>query len=61
MGISSIFGPALATQLFGAFAGQGAYIELPGMPFYVAAALCGVAYWLFLAMPQSDKSSRPKR
>ena len=55
MGISSIFGPVLASQLFGAFAGQGAAIELPGMPFYVAAALCGLAFLIFLRMPQAEK------
>ncbi|MDQ0395033.1 TCR/Tet family MFS transporter [Labrys monachus] len=52
MGIAAIIGPALATQLFGLFAGPGAVIELPGAPFFAAAILSVVALWLFVGVPR---------
>ena len=52
MGIAAIFGPALATQLFGAFAGPDAILELPGAPFFAAAILSVCALWLFLGVPR---------
>jgi DHA1 family tetracycline resistance protein-like MFS transporter len=55
MGISSIVGPIFATQLFGAFSGQGAVIELPGMPFIAAALLSAAALWLFAGAPRTRR------
>lgn len=51
MGISSVFGPILAAQAFGAFTGAAAPIELPGAPFLLAATLSAVALWLFVRSP----------
>lgn len=38
-----VLAPLLMTHLFGAFAGEGAPVELPGMPFLVSGALMVVA------------------
>lgn len=51
MGITSVFGPVLATQLFGDFTGPGAAIELPGAPFLAAAVLSVLALGVFWRMP----------
>ena len=57
MGITAIVGPLLATQLFGAFAGPGAMIELPGAPFIVAGILALAALVMFMRVPR--ESPRP--
>lgn len=55
MGISSIIGPLIAAQLFGAFTGADAIVELPGAPFLAAAALSAVALWMFAAVPAQPR------
>ena len=51
MGIAAILGPAVATQLFGFFAGNGSIAEIPGMPFFITAILSVVALWIFVRLP----------
>lgn len=48
MGIAAIFGPWMAAQLFGAFTGDQAIIELPGAPFLAATVLSLAALWIFM-------------
>jgi DHA1 family tetracycline resistance protein-like MFS transporter len=59
MGIAAILGPLLATQLFGAFTGAGAAIELPGAPFLASAFLSAVALWAFMRAPARRAVARP--
>jgi MFS transporter, DHA1 family, tetracycline resistance protein len=59
MGIAAILGPLLATQLFGAFTGAGAAIELPGAPFLASALLSAVALWVFMRAPARRTVARP--
>jgi MFS transporter, DHA1 family, tetracycline resistance protein len=59
MGIAAILGPLLATQLFGAFTGAGAAIELPGAPFLASALLSAVALWVFMRAPARRSVARP--
>lgn len=58
MSLTSIFAPLISTQLFGAFTGNNAPMELPGAPFFagaifLAAALAGVLR-VFKRNPQSS-------
>jgi DHA1 family tetracycline resistance protein-like MFS transporter len=39
MGIASLFGPGLFTQVFASFVGERAIWHLPGAPFLLAALL----------------------
>jgi DHA1 family tetracycline resistance protein-like MFS transporter len=59
MGIAAILGPLLATQLFGAFTGAGAAVELPGAPFLASALLSAVALWVFMRAPARRAVARP--
>ncbi len=46
-GITSIVGPLVATQLFGAFTGPAAPVYLPGAPFLASGLMSMCALWLF--------------
>jgi DHA1 family tetracycline resistance protein-like MFS transporter len=48
MSLANIFGPLLATQLFKHFSGDSAAVHLPGMPFFVSAALLAGAALLIV-------------
>lgn len=52
MGITAILSPAMATQLFGLFAGKDAMIQLPGAPFFAAAIIAALALFAFFAVPE---------
>ncbi|WP_448951900.1 TCR/Tet family MFS transporter [Labrys neptuniae] len=52
MGITAILSPAMATQLFGLFAGENAMIQLPGAPFFAAAIIAALALFAFFAVPK---------
>ena len=56
MGITAILSPAMATQLFGVFAGKEAVIELPGAPFFAAAIIAALALLAFLAVPEKRET-----
>lgn len=43
MSLTAIFSPLIATQLFGAFTGDKAPMELPGIPFFVGAIFLAAA------------------
>ena len=48
-GLSGVFGPLLATFLFGNFTGSGAKLQLPGAAFFFAAILAAAATLLAIA------------
>lgn len=60
MGIAAIIGPLMATQLFGAFAGPNAVLELPGAPFLAAGILAAAALWMFMRAPSPAEESSTK-
>jgi DHA1 family tetracycline resistance protein-like MFS transporter len=43
MSLTAIFAPVIATQLFGAFTGEQASMELPGVPFFAGAIFLAAA------------------
>ncbi|MEJ1935183.1 MFS transporter, partial [Nostoc sp. NIES-2111] len=53
-GVTSIVGPLVATQLFGAFSGPSASVYLPGAPFIASGLMSLLALWLFV------RRGRPK-
>ncbi|MBV9635815.1 MAG: TCR/Tet family MFS transporter [Methylobacteriaceae bacterium] len=57
-GVTAILGPLMATQLFGAFTGAGALVELPGAPFVATAVLSAIALWVFVRAPGGFPAGR---
>lgn len=57
MGITSIASPLIGTQLFGAFTGPQAPIELPGAPFLATALLSAIALWVFVRTPRKPRAA----
>lgn len=47
--LTTIIGPAIFTQLFGAFTGEGAKIEFAGAPYLMAAVFVAIAIAVFLS------------
>jgi DHA1 family tetracycline resistance protein-like MFS transporter len=55
MGVTAVLGPLLATQLFAAFTGPEAPLQLPGAPFLASAALSLLALAVFLRAPAAGE------